>query len=40
MVVKVRALLDQAGRPADWTAEIWSDLPLTRDRMMAALLAE
>jgi nicotinate dehydrogenase subunit B len=24
MVVKVRALLDRAGRPADWTAEIWS----------------
>jgi CO/xanthine dehydrogenase Mo-binding subunit len=24
MVVKVRALLDNAGKPADWTAEIWS----------------
>jgi nicotinate dehydrogenase subunit B len=24
MVVKVRALLDRAGRPADWTAEICS----------------
>jgi nicotinate dehydrogenase subunit B len=24
MVVKVRALLDAAGKPADWTAEIWS----------------
>jgi hypothetical protein len=24
MVVKVRALLDRAGRPADWRAEIWS----------------
>jgi CO/xanthine dehydrogenase Mo-binding subunit len=24
MVVKVRALLDEAGKPADWTAEIWS----------------
>jgi nicotinate dehydrogenase subunit B len=24
MVVKVRALLDGAGKPADWTAEIWS----------------
>ena len=24
MVVKVRALLDDAGKPADWTAEIWS----------------
>jgi len=24
MVVKVRAALDAAGRPADWTAEIWS----------------
>lgn len=24
MVVKVRAALDDAGRPADWTAEIWS----------------
>lgn len=24
MVVKVRALLDDAGKPTDWTAEIWS----------------
>jgi CO/xanthine dehydrogenase Mo-binding subunit len=24
MIVKVRALLDDAGKPADWTAEIWS----------------
>lgn len=24
MVVKVRALVDEAGKPADWTAEIWS----------------
>ena len=24
MVVKVRALLDEAGKPADWAAEIWS----------------
>jgi len=24
MVVKVRALLDDAGKPADWSAEIWS----------------
>jgi nicotinate dehydrogenase subunit B len=24
MVVKVRALLDEAGKPADWTMEIWS----------------
>jgi nicotinate dehydrogenase subunit B len=24
MVVKVRALLDDAGKPSDWTAEIWS----------------
>jgi CO/xanthine dehydrogenase Mo-binding subunit len=24
MVVKVRALLDEAGKPTDWTAEIWS----------------
>jgi nicotinate dehydrogenase subunit B len=24
MIVKVRALLDAAGKPADWTAEIWS----------------
>jgi nicotinate dehydrogenase subunit B len=24
MVVKVRALLDDAGKPADWTQEIWS----------------
>ena len=24
MVVKVRALLDAAGKPTDWTAEIWS----------------
>ena len=24
MVVKVRAALDDAGRPSDWTAEIWS----------------
>jgi nicotinate dehydrogenase subunit B len=24
MVVKVRALLDEAGKPADWTQEIWS----------------
>ncbi len=24
MVVKVRALLDEAGKPSDWTAEIWS----------------
>jgi len=24
MVVKVRALLDEAGRPVDWTQEIWS----------------
>jgi nicotinate dehydrogenase subunit B len=24
MVVKVRALVDEAGKPTDWTAEIWS----------------
>ncbi|MGB6912219.1 MAG: molybdopterin cofactor-binding domain-containing protein [Pseudolabrys sp.] len=24
MIVKVRALLDEAGRPTDWTQEIWS----------------
>jgi nicotinate dehydrogenase subunit B len=24
MVVKVRALVDEAGKPADWTTEIWS----------------
>ncbi|HEX9071041.1 MAG TPA: molybdopterin cofactor-binding domain-containing protein [Pseudolabrys sp.] len=24
MIVKVRALLDEAGKPADWTQEIWS----------------
>jgi CO/xanthine dehydrogenase Mo-binding subunit len=24
MLVKVRALIDDAGKPADWTAEIWS----------------
>jgi len=24
MAVKVRALLDEAGKPSDWTAEIWS----------------
>src|SRR5215813_4989275 len=30
MVVKVRAALDDAGRPADWTAEIWSGAHSTR----------
>jgi nicotinate dehydrogenase subunit B len=30
MVVKVRAALDDAGRPADWTAEIWSGVHSAR----------
>jgi CO/xanthine dehydrogenase Mo-binding subunit len=39
MVVKVRALLDQAGRPADWTAEIWSGTHSTRPGSAGNLLA-
>jgi nicotinate dehydrogenase subunit B len=40
MVVTVRAALDAAGRPADWTAEIWSGRHSSRPGRGAALLAE
>jgi nicotinate dehydrogenase subunit B len=30
MVVKVRALVDESGRPADWSAEIWSGIHSAR----------
>lgn len=39
MVVKVRALLDAAGNPADWTAEIWSGTHQGRPGGGANLLA-
>ena len=35
MVVKVRALLDDAGKPVDWTQEIWSQ-PTINGRAAAA----
>ncbi len=39
MVVKVRALLDPAGRPADWTAEIWSGTHSVRPGSAGEVLA-
>ncbi len=39
MVVKVRAVLDEAGNPADWTAEIWSGTHQGRPGGGANLLA-
>ncbi|MGH6670711.1 MAG: molybdopterin cofactor-binding domain-containing protein [Xanthobacteraceae bacterium] len=39
MVVKVRAVLDEAGSPADWTAEIWSGTHNGRPGGGANLLA-
>lgn len=39
MVVKVRAALDPAGRPVDWTAEIWSGTHSTRPGSAGNLLA-
>ena len=38
-VVKVRAMLDEAGRPVDWTAEIWSGTHSGRPGHGAHLLA-
>jgi nicotinate dehydrogenase subunit B len=40
MVVTVRAVLDAAGRPADWTTEIWSGRHSSRPGRGVALLAE
>jgi nicotinate dehydrogenase subunit B len=40
MVVKVGAVLDDAGRPADWTAEIWSGTHSTRPGSGNLLAAE
>jgi len=40
MVVKVGALLDDAGRPADWTAEIWSGCHVSRPGAGNLLAAE
>lgn len=40
MVVKVAAVLDDAGRPADWTAEIWSGTHSTRPGSGNLLAAE
>jgi nicotinate dehydrogenase subunit B len=40
MVVKVRAELDEAGKPADWTAEIWSGTHSTRPGSGNLLAAE
>ena len=39
MVVKVRASLDAAGRPADWTTEIWSGTHNARPGRYGNLLA-
>ena len=39
MVVKVRALVDEAGKPTDWTAEIWSGTHQGRPGGGAPLLA-
>src|SRR4029077_16760698 len=39
MVVKVRATLDAAGHPVDWTTEIWSGTHQGRPGGGAALLA-
>ena len=39
MAVKVRAVLDEAGNPADWTAEIWSGTHQGRPGGGANLLA-
>ncbi|HZU88939.1 MAG TPA: molybdopterin cofactor-binding domain-containing protein, partial [Stellaceae bacterium] len=40
MVVTVRAALDAAGRPADWTTEIWSGRHSSRPGRGAATLAD
>jgi CO/xanthine dehydrogenase Mo-binding subunit len=40
MMVTVRATLDEAGRPADWTTEIWSGTHSTRPGRDGQLLAE
>lgn len=40
MVVTARAVLDAAGRPADWTTEIWSGTHSTRPGRDGLLLAE
>ncbi|MDO8535328.1 MAG: molybdopterin-dependent oxidoreductase [Xanthobacteraceae bacterium] len=40
MAVKVRALLDAAGRPIDWTAEIWSGVHSARPGSGNLLAAE
>ncbi len=40
MVVKVRAALDEAGKPADWTAEIWSGTHSARPGSGNLLAAE
>ncbi len=37
MIVKVRALLDDDGKPADWTQEIWSPHPQSSARAPAAI---
>ena len=37
MIVKVRALLDDAGKPVDWTQEIWSPTHNLRGRAPAAI---
>ncbi|MGH7099283.1 MAG: molybdopterin cofactor-binding domain-containing protein, partial [Stellaceae bacterium] len=40
MVVTVKATLDAAGRPADWTTEVWSGRHSSRPGRGPALLAE
>src|SRR5208283_1703736 len=40
MVVTARAVLDGAGRPADWTTEIWSGRHVGRHGNGGNLLAE
>jgi nicotinate dehydrogenase subunit B len=40
MVVTARAVLDAAGRPADWTTEVWSGTHSTRPGRDGYLLAE
>jgi nicotinate dehydrogenase subunit B len=40
MVVTTRAVLDAAGRPADWTTEVWSGTHSTRPGRDGYLLAE
>jgi nicotinate dehydrogenase subunit B len=40
MVVKVRAALDEAGKPSDWTAEIWSGTHSARPGSGNLLAAE